>query len=208
MHFPNFLVILLLPLALAAKPTPVRPFIAAAFQSPYPSGSPGSLSGVPVTASGGKFYLNPDTSGPKVTSSNGTQTVFWVDLYGQAWLNSKHPQQVYLDTQTGDLSYLSPVSRQASSFSPGAVVANFLHLGEGTVVDVPIPGAPGFYNGGPGEFQWQGSRNDYWFACPRAGKGYQVLKNVGGKEDWNKCTVVQLIALDDKDTSPAASAYL
>lgn len=66
--------------------------------------------------------------------------------------NSRDPQQVYIDTQTGALSYLSPATSPPSKFSPGAIITNFLHLGEGTSVTTPLPGNPGFFNAGPGNY--------------------------------------------------------
>lgn len=65
--------------------------------------------------------------------------------------DSENPQQVYVDTQTGALSYLTSLSTPPNTFLPGAIVTDFLHLGQGTVVSVPIPGAPAnFNNPGPG----------------------------------------------------------
>lgn len=95
MHSPILLSVLTLFLGLtrAAKPSPTRPFIAYAFQSPFPPNTAGSLSGVPVTAKDGLLYLN----GPAANTStiafsspnpNRKDTVFWVDIQGQAWLVS------------------------------------------------------------------------------------------------------------------------
>lgn len=129
----------------------------------------------------------------------------------KGWQDSTNPQQVYLDTQTGILSYLSPSSLPtAYAFSPGAVVSNFLHLGQGTAVSVPFPGPEStFANVGPGTFQWLGSDNPGWFACPRPGPGYQVMKDVGGFENWNACrSGLQLVALDYEGASPASGVYL
>lgn len=57
---------------------------------------------------------------------------------------------MYLDTQTGVLSYKTSVSNPPNSLSAAASVLNFLHLGQGTAVAVPIAGEPGYYNAGPG----------------------------------------------------------
>jgi len=61
-----------------------------------------------------------------------------------------------------------------------------------------------------GTFQWIGiDSNPYWFACPRPGSGYQVLKDVGGTENWSACVSgLQLVALDYSGVSPAAGVYL
>jgi hypothetical protein len=55
-----------------------------------------------------------------------------------------------MDTQIGILSYLTPLSTPPSTFSPGALVTNFLHLGQGNEIAMPIPVAPAFFNAGPG----------------------------------------------------------
>ena len=64
--------------------------------------------------------------------------------------NAKHKdgptQQIYLNTRTGALSYVSP----GKSFAPGASVVNFLHLGQGTAITTPLGG--GFAGAGPGLF--------------------------------------------------------
>jgi len=119
--------------------------------------------------------------------------------------NSKPPQPVYLNTRTGVLSYLPSGT---NNFPPGANAVNFLHLGQGTTVTSPIAGAPpDFVNAG--SFNWQGSSNDYWFLCPRPGPGYQIMKYVGGSENWNAClSGIQLVALDYTGASPAAGEYL
>ena len=68
----------------------------------------------------------------------------------------------------------------------------------------PIPNQPDFFNVGPGTFNWIGSSNPTWFLCPRPGPGYQVLKFVGGNEDWNLClNGIQLVALDYTGPDPA-----
>lgn len=63
-----------------------------------------------------------------------------------------------------------------------------------------------------GNFQWIGTAaggNPSWFACPRPGPGYQVMKDVGGYENWNLClSGLQLVALDYSGVSPAAGVYL
>jgi hypothetical protein len=60
-------------------------------------------------------------------------------------------------------------------------------------------------------FQWTGtagSGNSYWFACPRTGGAYQVMKMVGGTENWNTClSGLQLVALDYEGASPATVVY-
>lgn len=72
------------------------------------------------------------------------------------WLNdmqdSADLQQIYIDTTNGALSYLTPASTPPDTFSTGAIVVNFLHLGQGTNLTSPIPGEdPNLYvNAGPG----------------------------------------------------------
>jgi hypothetical protein len=125
--------------------------------------------------------------------------------------DSETSRQIFLDTQTGALSYLTSLSTPPNTFTPGALITNFLHLGQGTSVTSPIPGEnPALIdNAGTGTFQWIGSDNSYWFLCPRPGPGYQVLKYVGGYEDWDLClSGIQLVALDYGGVSPAAGEYL
>ncbi|KAH6684496.1 hypothetical protein B0J14DRAFT_13988 [Halenospora varia] len=170
------------------NPTSTRKFTLAAFESPWPAGSPNGhgISGVVVQAKGGNFYINPADKNPPTT-------VFSVDKNGQAFVVSNPNSQVYLDTQTGALSYFTQEQKPA----PGAVLTNFLHLGEGTTLTTPS-GQEGFFNPGPGSFQWVGAINDGWMFCPRNdGKGMQVMKLVGGKENWNSCLGgYALVALD------------
>lgn len=60
-----------------------------------------------------------------------------------------------------------------------------------------------------GTFHWQGSDNPTWFLCPRPGPGYQVLKDVGGNENWGAClSGIALVALDYAGAEPAAGVYL
>jgi len=116
-----------------------------------------------MRAFGGLFWVNPRNETPATgcgtsytTCPPGNETVLFVDKFGQAWLDSTTPQQIYLNTQTGALQYLSSVSTLSESFAAGAMVTNFLHLGSGTAVSVPIQGEPvnEFANPGPGSFQW------------------------------------------------------
>lgn len=62
------------------------------------------------------------------------------------------PQQIYVDTTNGALSYLTPASTPPNTFSAGAIVVNFLHLGQGKNLTSPIPGEdPDLYvNAAPG----------------------------------------------------------
>lgn len=200
------------------KPTPTLPFTLAAFQSPYPENSTAAgsagVTGVRVRAFGGSLWVNRYDEKPRTGCGDlkgskcppGTETVLWVDAWGGAWLDSQPPQAVYLNTATGVLSYLAS---GVSTFPPGANAVNFLHLGQGTTVTTPIPGTTDFVNAGPASFNWIGSSNDYWFLCPRPGPGYQVMKYVGGTENWNAClSGIQLIALDYTGKNPAAGVYL
>jgi hypothetical protein len=68
----------------------------------------------------------------------------WLDIQ-----DSEDPQQIYLDTRTGVLSYLSPATDPKYTFQPGAISTSFMHFGEGTEVCVPSP-QPGYCNAGPG----------------------------------------------------------
>jgi hypothetical protein len=54
-----------------------------------------------------------------------------------------------MNARTGALSYLTDVTKELKSFAPGAIVTNFLHLGQGTTVSTPA-GGPGFAVAGPG----------------------------------------------------------
>ncbi|KAF8865947.1 hypothetical protein BDZ45DRAFT_668354 [Acephala macrosclerotiorum] len=198
-------------------PTPTYPFTLAAFFSPYPPGTNGSVSGIRVRASGGSFWVNvlnqkPATGCVGLRGSKcpaGNETVVFVDSWGGAWLDSEDLQQLYLDTRTGVLGYTTSVSNPPNTLPPSALVLNFLHLGQGTSVTSTIPGEPGYYNAGPGTFNWIGSENDYWFLCPRPGPGYQVMKYVGGCKNWNNClSGIQLVALDWAGSGPATREYL
>jgi len=52
------------------------------------------------------------------------------------------------------------------------------------------------------------SGDTYWFACPRSGMGYAVMKQVGGSEDWNKCiSGLKLVAVDWSGVGAAAGVY-
>ncbi|CZR59136.1 uncharacterized protein PAC_09028 [Phialocephala subalpina] len=174
-------------------PTPTYPFTLAAFFSPYTPGTNGSVSGIRVRASEGSFWVNASNQKPAV-------------------VDSEDPQQVYLDTRTGVLGYTTSVSNPSNTLPPSAMLLNFLRLGRGTSVTSTIPGEPGFYNAGPGlegTFNWIGSENDYWFLCSRPGPGYQVMKYVGGTENWDLClSGIQLVALDWAGSGPAAGEYL
>ena len=52
--------------------------------------------------------------------------------------------------------------------------------------------------------------NAYWFACPRlGGRGLQVMRYVGGYENWRVCmSGLWMVALDYSGPSPAAGIYL
>lgn len=51
--------------------------------------------------------------------------------------------------------------------------------------------------GSLGSFNRGGSENSGWFLCSRPGPGYQVMKHVGGNENWNLCLGgLDLVALD------------
>lgn len=172
------------------NPTSTRKFTLAAFESPWPAGSPNGhgISGVVVQAKGGNFYINPGDKNPPTT-------VFSVDQNGRAFMVSNPNSQVYINTQTGALSYFTHDQMPL----PGAVFTNFLHLGEGTSLTTPS-GQEGFFNQGPSSFHWIGALNDGWMFCPRNnGNGMQVMKLVGGKENWNACLGgYALVALDYK----------
>lgn len=78
-------VLTLLVLALSfthANPTPTRAFTAQAFQSPYPAGANGSVSGYKIFASNGLFYASP----PSAIPSGQRDTVLYVDKIGSAFI--------------------------------------------------------------------------------------------------------------------------
>jgi hypothetical protein len=54
-----------------------------------------------------------------------------------------------MNAQTGALSYLTSITKELDTFAPGAIVTNFLHLGQGTTVSTPA-GGPEFAVAGPG----------------------------------------------------------
>lgn len=62
----------------------------------------------------------------------------------------------------------------------------------------------------PGSFLFTGYQfNPTWFACPRPGRGYQVMRQVGGYENWQGCVAgLSIVALDYSGPSPAAGVYL
>lgn len=55
-----------------------------------------------------------------------------------------------MDTESGALSYLASTTSPPDTFTLGALVTDFLHLGQGTSISVPIPGSPNFANVGTG----------------------------------------------------------
>ena len=75
--------------ATAAKSlSPTRPFTVQAFQSPFPSGQ--GITGLVLTAQGGKFYLTtgkPHTACPEQKNCGPSkETVFSVNAYGRSYL--------------------------------------------------------------------------------------------------------------------------
>jgi hypothetical protein len=112
--------------------------------------------------------------------------------------DSARTQQIYLNTATGALSYLT----SHTTFPASAIATCFLHLGEGTSVSAP-DGSPG-----PSAFDCGVGSNPSWFFCPRDGKGYQVMRGVGGKEDWGSClSGMSVAALDYTGKSPVVGEY-
>jgi len=217
------LLLLFLSFSLAhQEPTPVRPFTVASFELPFPPNASNSVTGLNIYASGGFFWAsksgNLPTTGCGLLGGSqcpaGTETVFWVDRDGRAFLNSANPQQVYIDTSNGVLSYLTSMSTPPNTYSPGANVANFVHLGYGTNLTTPIPGADPnkFVNAGPGSLNWLGSENSDWFLCPGKGNStkYQVQKQVTvNTPDQADClSGIALIAIDYSGPFPAAGLYL
>lgn len=74
----------------------------------------------------------------------------------------------------------------------GAIFTNFLHRGAGNEVSQPPSG--GFANGPPGDFQWLGSENLYWFICGGERKIYKSLTILVPPD--GSCEAVSLAALD------------
>jgi len=100
-------------------------------------------------------------------------------------------EKVFIDPTDGHLGYSLPGKPDPA----GAVVVNFLHLGKGTTAYT----VRNNYTSSPsGTFQWIGSDNSYWFACPNGGPGYQIYKqaNTFGPPDLSACTVLTLAAID------------
>jgi hypothetical protein len=103
---------------------------------------------------------------------------------------------------SGALGYESPNHATPA----GAIFILFLHKGQGTDAYSVRPG--NITTEAPGTFNWVGSDNAYWFACPRPGPGYQVLKQMtAADQTLDSCTVVSLSALDWSG-GPAAGVYL
>ncbi|MCJ1426646.1 hypothetical protein MMC29_004549, partial [Sticta canariensis] len=175
---------LVLPLT-SAQSSPTRSFTVQAYESPQPD-TP--LINYYLVAQGGTFYLTKQAPRPRPTLS--------VDRLGAATLSGGG--QVYLDTTDGHLGYTT------STFPPGAVTVDFLHLGSGTTPSLPtsshVPGEPG------GIFVWIGSDNRYWFACPAnpvtgaekfPGGRYKLFKVMTNTvPDVSNCQAVELAALD------------
>lgn len=204
---------------------PTRPFTVQAFQSPFPSGQ--GITGLSLTAQGGRFYLTEDTTHTCPADKPcglSSQTVFSVDGLGRCYLVSAtnvllytrtkpthRPQDVaipcgqdvFIDPSDGHLGFSIP---NGPPTPPGAILVNFLHLGKGTTA---FTQGNGFVTEAPGVFQWIGSENSYWVACPTASQGYQVSKIVSASQDFSKCvTGVSLAAIDYSGANSAAYEYV
>ena len=156
-------------------------FTVQAFQFPNPTG-------VGLTG----YYLSSTKTGLVLTSvAPWPPTVLYVDTTGKAFLNTNSPTPIYLDTATGTLS--------AGSSPPNtALTVPFYHLGTGKTLYVE---QNGFATEGSAVFQWIGSENDSWFACPLSDKGnagkYSVVKQMTvTNPDVSNCTALELGAID------------
>lgn len=107
-------------------------------------------------------------------------------------VGNRRDQQVFIDTVDGHLGYSDAGE---DKLLPGAIVVNFLHLGSGTAV---YTDRGGLAVEPPAVFQWLGSQNDFWFACPRPDGRYQMFKQMTafGPPDLSGCTVLELAALN------------
>ena len=111
-------------------------------------------------------------------------------------------QDVFIDTFDGHLGYTIP----GKPTPEGAVLVDFLHLGHGTTAYTQ---GNGFTTEAPGVFQWIGSENSGWVACPVNGGGYQVSKIMSAAQDFGSCiTGVSLAAIDYTGANPAAYEYV
>lgn len=90
--------------------------------------------------------------------------------------------KIFVDTQDGHLGYIAP------STPAGAIFTNFLHNGAGNEVSQPNGQGP------PGEFQWVGSDNRYFYICGNKRKLYKSLTILVPPD--GTCDVVALSALD------------
>lgn len=89
--------------------------------------------------------------------------------------------KIYIDTTDGHLGYTT-----SSSTPAGALFVYFEHLGKGTGIAPP-----------DAVFNWIGSDNSFWFACPVNGGKYQVVKSLTNTiPNLSKCTALQLAAID------------
>lgn len=189
------------------KDAPTRPFTVQAFQSPFPSGQ--GITGLSLTAQGGRFYLNNNKTHTSCPAGKpcgpGTQTAFSVNGFGRCYLDVAIPsgQDVFIDPSDGHLGFSIPNGPPTPT---GAILVNFLHLGQGSTA---FTQGNGFTTEAPGVFQWIGSENSYWVACPTASQGYLVSKIMSASQDFSKCvTGVLLAAIDYTGASPAAYEYV
>ena len=166
--------------SISERATSPKLFTVQAFQSPNPTGS--GLTG---------YYLSSTKSGALVLSSSAPSppTVLYVDSGAHAYLNTNSPTPVYLDTATGALT-------AGSSVPNTGLTVPFYHLGTGKTVYTE---QNGFATEGAAVFQWIGSQNSAWFACPLAGKpgNYGLVKQMTVvNPDVSNCIAVELSAID------------
>jgi len=169
-------------------PSPTRAFTVRAYESPFTVGQ--GLTGYYLTAYDGDFFIFK-------SAPSGGEVKLNVDVHGEASIvsGSLKGAPLFIETVDGQLSYYLPNVGQPPI---GPIATNFLHLGSGT----EVVGAPGDGSHPPmASFQWLGSSNDYWFACPWGkrppGEAYRIVKSMPlDGSSLNGCTAVILAAIN------------
>ena len=166
--------------SLSDRATSPKLFTVQAFQFPNPTGT--GLTG---------YYLTSTKSGALILSPSApnSPTVLYVDSGAHAYLNTNSPTPVYIDTATGALT-------SGTSVPNTGLTVPFYHLGTGKTVYTE---QNGFATEGAAVFQWIGSQNTAWFACPLADKPgkYGLVKQMTVvNPDVSNCITVELSAID------------